>query len=112
MRTVSYSYRPILHEDEIRVLVLCHGEPGSPIVTKLAHIRLSILPQYEALSYTWGSSTKEHTIEVDGAPIKITESLFIALQNLRHTGRFLRRRRDRVIWADALSTYSVRSLTI
>lgn len=103
MSASRFSYQPIKHKDEIRVIVLHSGAPESSISCTLKHVRLGDRPRYEALSYTWGSSEKERSISIDGNQILITKSLYIALENLRHHGPSLRRfRRDRIIWADAL----------
>lgn len=99
----TFSYQSFQHEDEIRVIVLHCAAPESPIGCKLKHIRLSELPRYEALSYTWGSSERACSISIDGTQVGITKSLYVALTNLRRPGPSLRNlRRDRIIWADAL----------
>ncbi|KAI0809957.1 HET-domain-containing protein [Xylaria sp. FL0064] len=51
---------------------------------------------YDALSYTWGSDEKTHTIRVGDAELPITANLHQALVHLR------RRRTPRSIWADAI----------
>lgn len=52
--------------------------------------------EYEALSYTWGSIDKTHTIMIDNYELPITENLFIALQHLRSAHQ------DRILWVDAI----------
>jgi hypothetical protein len=52
--------------------------------------------RYDAISYCWGNSTATKTIYLDGKPLPITETLHVALQNLRlpHASR--------VLWADQI----------
>src|SRR6266480_5869272 len=52
--------------------------------------------QYEALSYVWGIQMHNDRVLVQGEPIKVTENLYIALQNMRFTDQ------ERVLWIDAL----------
>lgn len=99
----TFSYQPILHKDEIRVIVLRCAALESPITCKLVHVILTECSRYEALSYTWGSSQKEYSISIDGKLVGITKSLYIALKNLRRHRPSLRYlHRDRIIWTDAL----------
>ncbi|KAF3033146.1 hypothetical protein E8E12_002975 [Didymella heteroderae] len=59
---------------------------GSPVTRRL----------YEALSYTWGDSTKCRTIECNGKTFGVSQNLFEALINIRLPDR------TRAIWIDAL----------
>jgi len=51
---------------------------------------------YEVLSYTWGSTEKTAQITVNGSPMRVTSSLYTALQYLRLEDE------DRVMWIDAI----------
>jgi len=51
---------------------------------------------YEALSYAWGGSEKDHRVSVDQYSLRVTANLHAALLHLR--GRFL----ERIIWIDAI----------
>lgn len=56
-------------------------------------------PEYEALSYVWGSTESLQTIYVgtrDRAALRVTRNLYVALQHLRYQDR------QRVMWIDAL----------
>jgi hypothetical protein len=57
---------------------------------------LSIVPIFEALSYTWGDPSATVPIQVNGAELQITLNLFLALKRLR------KEREERVLWVDAI----------
>ncbi|KAL8942667.1 MAG: hypothetical protein Q9216_001521 [Gyalolechia sp. 2 TL-2023] len=91
-----------LTRQDIRLLTLLPGCLESSIRVRLD---LKILdqkrpPQYEALSYTWGSPTLSHRLEVDLGHrtqiLPITENLHIALRYLRHDTL------ARTLWVDAI----------
>ncbi|KAG4429501.1 hypothetical protein IFR05_015018 [Cadophora sp. M221] len=57
-------------------------------------------PQFVALSYEWGSSEKTHNIQLeDGSTVRITDSLYHALRDLRDIDLS---QEYRVIWADGI----------
>ncbi|PMD29386.1 HET-domain-containing protein, partial [Hyaloscypha variabilis F] len=62
----------------------------------LAHATFASRPEYEALSYTWGSPDQVKAVELNGYPVNIRENLWSALVNLRHA------REERVLWIDAI----------
>lgn len=51
---------------------------------------------YKALSYVWGSATRNHEILCDGRIITVTRNCFIALKHLRLELN------TRVLWVDAI----------
>ena len=67
----------------------------------LLEINLSSCPEYECLSYTWGtddsSSAASSAVDVDGKTVMIRMDLFNALCRLRLTDG------ERLLWVDALS---------
>ena len=83
---------------QIRLLVLLPGLPGSGIEIRLepASFSANNLPQYEALSYEWGSSTHRKEIFANGHPIEVRENLWNALDALRF------KEDSRVLWIDAI----------
>ncbi|KAK2010581.1 HET-domain-containing protein, partial [Colletotrichum eremochloae] len=94
-----YQYQPLLHDDEIRVLVLWPSKDLSDkaeIQCTLEHVRLSELPKYEAVSYAWGDGSKLRRVICNRKSISITESLFALLLDVRDISR------PRRIWADAI----------
>lgn len=111
-----YSYRPLLHDDSIRVLEL---EPSrdrdAELRCVIRHTRLSETPIYEALSYTWGEPEFPETLfakihsgfytaiaQAFGITnnleecFKITDNLCHALKSLRLPAK------SRTLWVDAL----------
>ena len=82
----------------IRLVTLVPGTPSSPIRCQLNVVDLDDRPSYEALSYAWGASNEQRTVEVNGAShIHVTDDLFHALRALRR-----RIGRKRTLWVDAL----------
>jgi hypothetical protein len=65
------------------------------IQCKLIYANLDASPEYEALSYTWGSSGSDVKIEVDGQVISVRPNLAYALAALRDS-------EPRILWVDAL----------
>jgi hypothetical protein len=93
---IKYAYRPIGTDEDIRLFHLGPGDRKDPIKGFLAHISLTSKPNYEALSYTWGSNIQPYEILTDDGAIPITSSLQAALVRLRFLDRV------RVLWVDAL----------
>lgn len=84
-------------EGSIRLLDIAPGQQKTPIEVSLRVVSLDSRPQYEALSYTWGSSSQCNTIlvnEIYSTPV--TDNLFRALKRLRHETE------SRTLWVDAL----------
>ncbi|KAL5319154.1 hypothetical protein ACEPPN_012203 [Leptodophora sp. 'Broadleaf-Isolate-01'] len=89
-------YSPLASENEIRLLCLLSGVGEDPIECTLQHANLEHNPNYEALSYVWGSPTSSESIEISGKEYFIRENLSSALQHLRHP------QNARLFWIDAL----------
>jgi hypothetical protein len=92
---LPYPYSPLSpsHHDETRLLHLQPGSGDDDIHFTLHAVRLSDKPAYEAISYCWGDASDTREVYCDGAPLRVTNSLFKRL-----------RRQDavRVLWADAI----------
>ncbi|KAI0411610.1 HET-domain-containing protein [Xylaria grammica] len=91
-----YQYKP-LNMGEIRLLIL-KKSPLYPSViqAEMVHRPIYPPPDYEAVSYRWGSSELTEEILVDGCRFSVTKAAF---------GLLLARRsvwRERVLWIDAL----------
>jgi hypothetical protein len=73
--SLEYEYSPI-QEGEIRLLKITPNEDGSPSGTlktfRLGHYDC---PSYKTLSYVWGDPELLWSIEVDGRPLRVLESL-------------------------------------
>jgi len=93
-------YQPLRTPTSIRVLELEPGKGRSALRAKLETVNLKDDPKptYEALSYTWGSSSKGRKIYIASEKLSITNNLYDALRRLR--------RKDKVktIWVDAICT--------
>ena len=86
-----------LHGDEIRLLVLQPAQLWKRIRCSLKTVRLNNAPDFEALSYCWGDSTRGKTVSLEG------EARFDVTDNLWHALRRLRLRSEcRVLWIDSL----------
>ena len=99
--TPRYQYTPLGQEQKIRLVTL------SPRIESVQiHVSLSIevlteeiVPEYEALSYTWGSPEHRADIFVNDSQsltLSVTSNLAIALRFLRYEDR------PRTLWIDAL----------
>jgi len=104
----GYQYNQ-LAKGQIRLLeILPDHVRGYLIYCRIHHPFLSDKPRYEALSYCWGSSTKQRYIiaELDGGwiqKIEVTDNLYSALWRLRDLFE------PWWMWVDAVCIYSHRS---
>ena len=102
-RRPQYHYSPIDKEvSEIQLMTLLPGTFGSRICLPIDSTVLSenSVPEYEALSYAWGSAKRSANIDVVEAggesALAVTRNLAEALQYLRYKDR------PRVLWIDAI----------
>ena len=97
--TPLFSYTPLDRSDrEIRLLRLQPAEdPAHPIECYTSIVSLDQKPQFEALSYMWGSSNQKKNIRLDGKEFEAWENLWLALLHIRLGHK------ARVIWIDAMS---------
>jgi hypothetical protein len=79
-----------------RVAELLPGKDGDAVTCLLRQIDWSNLPEYEALSYTWGDINARATVICKGKRVEVTQSLYGALAHLRYQDR------SRLVYADAL----------
>lgn len=88
-------------EDRIRIrLIKLHpGKDNRAIRCSLMPVEIfdPLCPEFEALSYVWGSFDHGKYIRVDGKPFEVSDSLHEALRHLRHE------KEPRILWIDALS---------
>ena len=95
----QFEYGPITTPNDIRVLfVLPVDDPADPLECVLVHEELC-KAQYQALSYTWGDSSKMCKFLCNGMVHHITENLHSALIAIRET---VRRNAISPVWADAI----------
>ncbi|KAK4864329.1 hypothetical protein LT330_009856 [Penicillium expansum] len=84
-------------QEEIRLFtILPDNDRTRPIRGNLHIVSLYDSPDFEALSYTWGSCSEERTIFVNGQCFPVTPNLEEALLHLRQSHR------ARVVWIDAI----------
>lgn len=86
-----------LPDNHIRLLHLDPGTFEDPISVTLSVHPLTALPEYDALSYVWGTEKSPNRALVNGCPLEITENLDLALRYLRQESGC------RVLWVDALA---------
>ncbi|KAK8182955.1 heterokaryon incompatibility protein-domain-containing protein [Phyllosticta citribraziliensis] len=92
---VEFVYEP-LETTQFRVLKIHPGAKGAPLEADLVHASLTDAPQYQALSYTWGSLEPPFYMSCNGIEMRVTKSLYDALCNARKEDETL------TIWADAV----------
>lgn len=100
-------YLPLTQPHDIRLIDIISGAFTDALQIRVYHCNLeeSHVPQYEALSYVWGSSDNPATVQVqlvlasgnvNSHEFPITQNLAIALQHLRFPDSV------RTVWADAI----------
>ncbi|KAK0746217.1 heterokaryon incompatibility protein-domain-containing protein, partial [Schizothecium vesticola] len=81
---------------QIRLLELLPGKATDTVQANLFIVESPRHHEYEALSYTWGRQTIQHTITLNGQPYPVGTNLHDALVSLRLPGRV------RHLWVDAV----------
>ncbi|KAJ4334110.1 hypothetical protein N0V95_009253 [Ascochyta clinopodiicola] len=83
--------------DCVRLATILPDDRGTDLEVKLEHADLGSHPRYECLSYAWGPIDHELSIKLNGSSFRVSSTLYIALEHLRHA------RQERKIWIDAIS---------
>jgi len=102
----TFLYPPLLTgSDSLRILIikpLISSQKSMGISQKNQEITFDLVPQtfaskpdYECLSYTWGTAPATKIITINGQPFPVRENLFQALVQLRQNT-------TRSIWIDAI----------
>ncbi|KAI1264001.1 heterokaryon incompatibility protein-domain-containing protein [Xylariaceae sp. FL1019] len=91
----DYVFEPIdTAHPRIRLLSI---QPGSgPLHCTMKFAEPNSKPEYEALSYCWGSPIKSKQIIVNDATFQVTDNLYAALKRMRQETK------PRVLWIDAI----------
>lgn len=94
-----FVYKPLSDNQSVRFLVLQPGSGSDPLVGSLqigslGSADIDQLPPYEAISYVWGSGTRQYELLCDGAVLPLTQSIYDALNRVRL------RDEPRRLWAD------------
>ncbi|KAI1866277.1 uncharacterized protein JN550_007665 [Neoarthrinium moseri] len=97
MDVPCYQYRSLdIHSRQIRLLHLLPGVWDDQVSCELHVASLDDTPEYQALSYVWGSPETTKLILLHGCEVPVTTNLHAALRRLRLPTD------TRVIWIDAL----------
>ncbi|THW09099.1 hypothetical protein D6C89_04340 [Aureobasidium pullulans] len=99
MRAFQDQYKPYtaLEDRWIRLVKILPGQDSDLIRTERSDVALTEAPSYNALSYTWGSTTVDlQQIECNGTDFFVTKNLYQALQ------RFRDKAEPRTMWIDAI----------
>ena len=93
----NHVYRNIESKQGIRLLFLEPGVTPTPIRYSLFEEELNEgCAEYEALSYTWGSSDDAREVACDSGALEVTANLHAALERFRLSDE------TRVLWIDAI----------
>lgn len=97
----KYKYEPLPQSNSIRYLILQPGAGDDPLVCSLRTASIEKAPQFEAISYVWGSKERTHEIICDRGRfsrkrIAITANLRDALKGVRLPDK------ARFLWADSI----------
>lgn len=93
----DFQHTPLSGHDEFRTIILHPAkDPGSLIECEIVQSALCLAPEYEALSYVWGSNTVPRYIRLDDKVLQITSNLYEGLLALR------RESEPRHLWVDAV----------
>ena len=85
-----------LRTNQIRILTVSPGKPGTPIECYLSVRDLGDLGEYEALSYAWETWDPSSSINLHHHSKNVTPSLVSALKSLRYDDK------PRQLWVDAI----------
>ncbi|PMD18102.1 HET-domain-containing protein [Hyaloscypha hepaticicola] len=92
---MAYKYEALANPRSFRLLTLEPGYEIDHIKCEITVLAMAEAPQYEALSYVWGSSERTHTITCNYMPLKVTASLDTVLRVRKPSG-------SRIIWIDQI----------
>jgi hypothetical protein len=76
------------------------SNPDDPVICHFTYASLNDEPKFEALSYFWGQSRNDRSIELQGEQVQITDNLYSALWRLRRDKHG--HEQERILWVDAL----------
>ncbi|GAW22121.1 hypothetical protein ANO14919_116560 [Xylariales sp. No.14919] len=96
MAANTYKYTAIVAPKTVRLMHLHPGLETDPICLTLITTALESAPEFEAISYCWGSTPDERRVTCNGTALSITHSLFTGLVHFRYADR------PRILWADAI----------
>lgn len=92
----EYQYEKLKSSTSTRLMELLPGQLADQLECRLRTVDLQTKPNYEAVSYVWGTEDNKPTILCDGFPYGITQNLAAALQHFRNTES------PRILWVDSI----------
>jgi Heterokaryon incompatibility protein (HET) len=103
-RFMKYQYRPLAHENEVRLIKLYHASTSTVKFNgnalpqcEIFHADLRTGPKYDTISYAWGALHETETIFINNdSCLEITRNIWSALDVFRHKNIPM------VLWADQL----------
>jgi len=97
LRLSRFQYRQLTHAREVRLVTLLPGYGFESIRCNISHSSLDESPNYEAVSYCWGSSKRTRSIDCNGSQLHVTDELHTVLRNLRRRSSVVK------LWTDQIS---------
>ena len=91
-----YVFEPLPAGHFIRLIELHPGNRQSSVVVTFKVFKLEEAPEYDTLSYVWGSPENKGLITCNGQLFTITANLLLALQRLQHESHGV------LLWTDAI----------
>ena len=95
-RYETFRYDTLIDNGSFRVVILLPGNYQDGLQCDFKTYQVSSPPEYEALSYVWGTQSRALPLLSDGKQIFITGTLDLALRRLRNPHS------NRVLWIDQL----------
>jgi hypothetical protein len=95
-RYETFRYDTLTDNGSFRVVILLPGKYQDGLQCDFKTYQVSSPPEYEALSYVWGTQSRAIPLLSDGKQIFITGTLDLALRRLRNPHS------SRVLWIDQL----------
>ena len=95
-RYETFRYETLTENGSFRVVILLPGKYQDGLQCDFKTYQVSSPPEYEALSYVWGTQSRAIPLLSDGKQIFITGTLDLALRRLRNPHS------SRVLWIDQL----------
>ncbi|KAF2965356.1 hypothetical protein GQX73_g8237 [Xylaria multiplex] len=95
----TFVYQPLdLNTSAFRLVRLLKGPEHEEVECELIHTTLdeNVIP-YEAVSYTWGTSSQPLRVKLQGKRLAVTVNLWHLLKSIRHI------QEDRYLWIDAIA---------
>lgn len=81
---------------EVRLLRLCPNSGGDNLHLQLTHHTLAELPQFVAISYTWGDVLEERVVYLDNHPMRVRRNCHSTLR------RVMQKYPQHLLWIDSI----------